>query len=558
MALPPDASVDASMNSFAVRAVAGKGGDLSAGVATTEFESSLAARMPAWRKLAIFFAMAVGQFMALLDIQIVVASMSSIQAGLAASLDEIDWIQTAYLMAEIVMIPLSAYLAQALSTRWVFAGSAALFTLTSLLCGVAWDLPSMVVFRAIQGFVGGAMIPLAFATGFTFFDGAEAAMATAVLGVMSTLAPTLGPAIGGWVTDALGWRWLFFVNILPGSAVALAMVGLGRFERAEPRLLLKVDWLHAASLAGFLGGLQYVLEEGPQRQWFQDRAVAAMAWVAGVCGVVFLERCFFSPRPLVNISPFRERGFVAASILSFAIGFGIFTSVYLTPVFLARVRGYSSTDIGETVFIAGVFMTLSAGPAAWLAARVDLRLMMTVGLIFYVISFWMMSALGADWGFWELFAPQVVRGVAILFTMVAVVGMALRDMPDDELKDASGFNNLTRNLGGTVGIALVNTWLIIFTQEHAAALVQGFGRNGSAARDALTGLVTRFAENGLDPARGQGVAAETVMQTVGGQALTLAFDDVFRIIAWLFVACLVVVPFCRGGPMTHRERRHHH
>jgi DHA2 family multidrug resistance protein len=210
------------------------------------------------------------------------------------------------------------------------------------------------------------------------------------------------------------------------------------------------------------------------------------------------------------------------------------------------------------VFVAGVFMTLSAGPAAWLAARTDLRIMMTVGLILYVISFWMMSWLGADWGFWELFAPQVVRGVAVLFTMVAVVGMALRDMPDDELKDASGFNNLTRNLGGTVGIALCNTWLIVFTQQHAAALVQGFGRNGTEARDALTGLVTRFAENGVDPARGQGVAAQTVLQGVAGQSLTLAFDDVFRIIAWLFVACLVLVPFCRGGPMTQREQRHHH
>ena len=525
---------------------------------TADFGAAPAFVLPPWRKLAIFFAMAVGQFMALLDIQIVVASMSSIQAGLSASLDEIDWIQTAYLMAEIVMIPLAAYLAQALSTRWVFVGSAAFFTVTSLLCGAAWDLPSMVVFRAIQGFVGGAMIPLAFATGFTFFDGAEAAMATAVLGVMSTLAPTLGPAIGGWITDVLGWRWLFFVNIPPGLVVALSLVMLGRFEKAHPRLLLHIDWLHAASLAGFLGGLQYVLEEGPQRQWFQDRGVSAFAWIAGVSGVVFLERCFFSPRPLVNIAPFRQRGFVAASLLSFVIGFGIFTSVYLTPVFLARVRDYSSLEIGSTVFIAGMFMTLSAGPAAWLAARVDLRIMMMMGLILYVISFWMMSYLTEDWGFWELFWPQVIRGAAVLFSMVSVVGMALRDMPDDWLKDASGFNNLMRNLGGAVGIAACNTWLIQFTQLHAASLVQGLGSGAADTREVAAALVTRLAAGGLGETRGQGVAAEAVLRGLAGQALTLAFDDVFRIIAWLFVACLLVVPFCRGGPMTHRERRHHH
>ncbi|HZZ88428.1 MAG TPA: DHA2 family efflux MFS transporter permease subunit [Caulobacteraceae bacterium] len=511
-----------------------------------------------WRKLAIFLVMAVGQFMALLDIQIVVASMSSIQGGLSASLDEIDWIQTAYLMAEIVMIPLSAYLAQALSTRWVFVASAALFTLTSLFCGAAWDLPSMMVFRAIQGFVGGAMIPLAFSTGFTFFDGPKAAVATAILGVISTLAPTLGPAIGGVITDTLGWRWLFFVNIAPGALVALALVMLGQFENAEPRLLLKIDWLHAASLAGFLGGLQYVLEEGPRRQWLGDRAVAAMAWVCAVSGVVFLERCFFSPRPLVNIAPFRERGFTAASVLSFFIGFGIFTSVYLTPVFLAGVRGYTSIAIGETVFIAGVFMTLSAGPAAWLAARIDLRIMMAVGLVLYVISFWMMSYLGPDWGFRELFLPQAVRGVAVLFTMVPVVGMALRDMPDEELKDASGFNNLMRNLGGAVGIAAVNTWLIEFSRVHAASLLQSAGKGSDTATTLMTELATRFGQNGLDLASVRGMAAQTLVQAASVQALALAFDDVFRITAWIFAACLVLVPFCRGGPMSQRARGHHH
>jgi DHA2 family multidrug resistance protein len=531
---------------------------LAVAAALDELEEAPAFAIPEWRKLAIFLVMAVGQFMALLDIQIVVASMSSIQGGLSASLDEIDWIQTAYLMAEIVMIPLSAYLAQALSTRWVFVASAALFTLTSLFCGAAWDLPSMMAFRAVQGFVGGAMIPLAFSTGFAFFDGPKAAVATAILGVISTLAPTLGPAIGGVITDTLGWRWLFFVNIVPGLAVAGLLIALGKFEKAEPRLLLKIDWLHATSLAVFLGGLQYVLEEGPRRQWFGDRGVAAMAWTCAVAGVVFLERCFFSPRPLVNIAPFRERGFSAASVLSFFIGFGIFTSVYLTPVFLAGVRGFSSIEIGETVFISGVFMTLSAAPAAWLASRVDLRALMAIGLVLYLASFWMMSALGPDWGFRELFWPQAVRGVAVLFTMVPVVGMALRDMPDDELKDASGFNNLFRNLGGAVGIAAVNTWLIDFSRLHAQSLANGLGHGSDVATTTLRGLVVRFGQNGIEPMRGAGIAARTLAQRLSVQALALAFDDVFRLTAWIFAACLILVPLCRGGPMSQRVRGRHH
>lgn len=510
--------------------------------------------MSEWRKHAIFFFMAVGQFMALLDIQIVVASLNSIQAGLSASRDEIDWLQTAYLMAEIVMIPLSAYLAQALSTRWVFVASAGLFTLTSLLCGAAWDLPSMIAFRAVQGFVGGAMIPLAFATGFAFFDGAQAALATAVLGVMSTLAPTLGPAIGGWITDTLGWRWLFFINIAPGLMVALPLIALGRYEKAEPRLLRKIDWLHAASLAAFLGGLQFVLQEGPGRQWLEDRSVAAMAWVALIAGVVFFERCLFSPQPLVNLAPFRLKGFAAASVLSFIVGAGIFTGVYLTPVFLAQVRDFTSLDIGLTVFVSGAFMLLSTAPAAWLATRMDLRLVLAIGLVLFVASFWMMSAMGPEWGFWELFWPQAVRGVAMLFCVVPVVGMALKDMPEEELRDASGINNLTRNLGGTVGIAVVNTGLIGFAQLHGALILQALGRGGETS-SALASLATRFGAAGMGPLQGGEFAVRVASDRIAAQALTLAFDDVFRLSAWIFLGCLVILPFCRGGPMTQGPRR---
>src|SRR3954451_19627903 len=177
------------------------------------------ATLPERRKLLIFAIMAFGQFMALLDIQIVAASLNSIQAGLNAGPDEIAWVQTAYLMAEIVMIPLAAFLSQALSTRWLFTLSAALFTISSALCGMAWDIDSMVLFRVIQGFVGGAMVPTVFATGFVLFTGKQRAAIPAILGAIAVLAPTLGPTVGGWLTDVAGWRWIFYINIIPGIVV---------------------------------------------------------------------------------------------------------------------------------------------------------------------------------------------------------------------------------------------------------------------------------------------------------------------------------------------------
>jgi DHA2 family multidrug resistance protein len=372
--------------------------------------------------------------------------------------------------------------------------------------------------------------------------------------VISTLAPTLGPTIGGWITDSFSWRWLFFINVAPGVTVTVALVVLGPIDRAEPRLLAKIDWLHAASLTAFLGGLQFVLEEGPRRQWLQDRTVAVVAWTAAVACAVFVERCIFSKNPLVRIAPFRRQGFIAASLLSFAIGFGLYTSVYLTPVYLAQVRGYSSLAIGSTVSVTGLFMTLSAAPAAWLVTRFDQRLVMAGGLGLFVISFLMMSDIGADWGFWELFWPQAVRGVAVLFTMVPAVGLALSGLPAGELRDASGLTNLMRNLGGAVGIALVNTALLNFFGLHAAALARSAGGVRGGALTALGGLAQFFGLGGYDPERSRIMAAATFGQSVSVQALALAFGDVFRLCAWVFAACFLVAPFCRPGPMTEAKR----
>src|SRR3569623_539189 len=308
-----------------------------------------AAGLTEGRKVLIFALMAFGQFMALLDIQIVAGSLNSIQAGLSAGPDEIAWVQTAYLMAEIVMIPLAAFLSQALSTRWLFTASAALFTLSSLMCGLAWDINSMIAFRAIQGFVGGAMVPTVFATGFAMFEGPKRAMIPAILGMVSTLAPTLGPSVGGWITEVADWRWLFFINIVPGLLVSVALPVLGKVDEANPGMLKRIDWLHVGSLAVFLGALQYVLEEGPRHEWFNDVGVSTADWLSAVGCVVFFGRTFFSTMPVLKLTPFRRPTFAMACVLNVVSGFGLYAATYLTPVYLGRVRGYSSLQIGVPV-----------------------------------------------------------------------------------------------------------------------------------------------------------------------------------------------------------------
>jgi DHA2 family multidrug resistance protein len=499
------------------------------------------------RKLAIFAIMAFGQFMALLDTQIVAASLNSIQAGLSAGPDEIAWVQTAYLMAEIVMIPLAAYLSQAISTRWLFTASAVLFTLSSLLCGMAWSIQSMIVFRAVQGFVGGAMVPTVFATGFALFTGKKRAMIPAILGMVSTLAPTLGPSLGGYITDVWSWHWLFFINIVPGVLIAILLPLLGKVDEPNLSMLKRIDWLHVLSLALFLGALQYVLEEGPRYQWFEDETIKTVAFVSFVGFLVFLERSFYSTMPVLKLTPFRNPTFALACILNLVIGFGLYSSVYLTPVFLGRVRGFSSLDIGTTVFVAGIFMVFSAPLAARLTTLVDQRVVISVGLSLFAISLWMFSYVTSSWGFDELFIPQALRGFALLLCIVPSVGMALNGLGPEELRFGSGLFNLMRNLGGAVGIATVTTWLQDFGRANGSRL----GEAVTAEKlDMLRGVASRFSSLSPDPAHARQMFEGQLAQLVSREALTLAFQDVFTLMAGIFIAALLIVPFCKTPKLS--------
>ncbi|WP_183112218.1 DHA2 family efflux MFS transporter permease subunit [Sphingomonas sp. So64.6b] len=502
-------------------------------------------KLPDRIKFLIFGVMAFGQFMALIDIQIVAASLNEVRAGLSASADEISWVQTAYLMAELVMIPFAAFLAQSMSTRWLFALSAGLFTLASALCGLAWSIESMIAFRALQGFVGGAMVPTVFATGFAMFEGKQRAMIPAILGMVSVLAPTLGPTLGGWITDAAGWRWVFYINIIPGTLVCLLAIAFIRVDRANPSMLKRIDWVHLAAMAVFLGGLQYVLEEGPRNDWFDDTAIATGAWFSFVAFLLFLERSFRSPSPIVNLSPFRRPTFIFACVFNLVIGFGLYSATYLVPLFLGQVRGYNASEIGTTVFIAGVVQMLGVPIAASLSQRVDPRILITFGLSLFALGLWLFSFMTPEWGFAALFWPQAVRSFAIMLCIVPSVTLALSGFAGPELRYASGLFNLMRNLGGAIGIALVNTWLQDGARLHALRISEALGSMGDGAATMIARLAARFGQTTPDPDRALLMAKATLGHVVGGEALTLAFNDVFRIMAWLFIAALVLVPFCR-------------
>jgi DHA2 family multidrug resistance protein len=483
------------------------------------------------RRLVAFLAMVFGMFMAILDIQIVSASLTEIQAGLAASSDEVSWVQTAYLIAEVVMIPLSGFLSRALGTRIVFAASAAGFTVASFMCGQSNSIDEMIVWRAAQGFIGGGMIPTVFATAFTIFPRSKIALVSPMIGLVATMAPTIGPTVGGYLTDAFSWHWLFFVNVVPGIAVTLASLVLIDFDKPDFALLRRLDWFGLAFMAGFLGSLEYVLEEGPRNDWFSDDTILTFAWTCGISAVLFFWRALSTAVPIVDLRSFTNRNFALGSLFSFVLGIGLYGLTLLYPLYLGQIRGYNALMIGETMFISGLAMFLTAPVAGKLADKLDARIMLMFGFLCFAAGTWGMTYVTRDWDFWELLWPQIFRGVGMMLAIVPINSVALGALPPDRVKNASGLYNLMRNLGGAVGLAGINTLLNDRTDLHLARLHEALTWVRPPVLEALDGFAAHFQSFG---GGAKAVAMKQLMMVTHRQGVVMAFGDVFLMLTVAF------------------------
>ncbi len=500
-----------------------------------------------WIKgLVPFVVMCVGMFIALLDIQIVASSLQDIGGGLSAAQDQISWVQTAYLIAEIVMIPLSGWLTRVFSTRWLFTASAVGFTIASMLCGLAWSIQSMIAFRALQGLLGASMIPTVFTSSFHYFQGARRVYSAAVIGTIASVAPTLGPVIGGWITDTLNWHWLFYVNLVPGVAISLSVPLLVKIDEPNLKLLKDADYLGISLLAIFLATLEYVLEEGTRWNWFDDSTIKICAYVAGVSGLLFIVRSLTFDRPVVDLRALGNRNFSVGCILSFITGIGIFSTIYLTPLFLGYVRGFSAWQTGTAIFSTGAASLIGVPIYIVLAKRLDTRWLMMLGLASFAAAMWTYSAITHDWGAGELLVPQILRGLPQVFAVAPSVNLGLGSLPPDRLKYASGLFNMMRNLGGAVGIAVCGAILNARTNFHFVAIASNLTpANGAMTR--LVNEVTRRYGDVLGSRQAGHVAAlKQLFELAHREASTLAYADAFRAIMIAFIVATFLVPLLRN------------
>lgn len=496
---------------------------------------------------AAFMCMLFGNFMAILDVQVVASSLNEIQAGLSATPEETSWLQTSYLIAEVIAIPLSGFLSRLMSTRIYYAISAFGFTLASIFCAMSTSLEEMIVFRSIQGFMGGGMIPTTFAALFLLFEPHERIRGTVLLGLVSTLAPSIGPTVGGYLTAALSWHWIFLVNVVPGVLVMFGVLRLLHVDAPNWSLARRIDWLGMFALAVFLGGMQYALEEGPRQDWFDSNEVTVTV-LAVFCGaVIFFWRSVHYPEPLVNLKPLLDRNFAVCVACSFALGVAVYGASYLLPLFLGQVRQYNAAQIGSVMVITGMTMFCAAPLSAVLSKHIDHRLQVAIGMVLIATSMYFNGHLTSESDGEQLLLPQVLRGVGILMFMVPLTEMAMATLPAELVHGASGLFNLARNLGGAFGLAFLNTYLVNHFRMRGAQLRESMDPHGWHLPELLA------ASEGLDnlPAgeSSEIIAYSLLTKVLEQQALVLAFND----------AMLSCIPlFLFGLPLLLLLRRSRH
>ena len=484
-----------------------------------------------------------GAFMAILDIQITNSSLRDILGTLSATPEEGSWISTSYLVAEIVVIPLTGLLCRIFSMRLFMLGTTLLFLIFSTLCGNAWSLESMIVFRMMQGLTGGAMIPLSMTLVMLKLPLHKRAVGMALFGLMVTLAPALGPTVGGYLSEMYGWPSIFYINWIPGILL-LAGIAYG-LEIAPTNLALlgTMDWLGIGFMALGLGSLTIFLEEGNLKDWFDSNFIITFAGLAVVGLLGWVTTSLYEKSPFVNLKLYTQRNFFVSAILSAVFGVALYGSVFLMPLFLGQVIDYTPLQIGQVTAWFGLPQLLIMPFVARLSAKVDNRILCSFGLLLYGISCFMNANLDATTGYDDLVWTHVVRALGHPFIMLTLSNFAIRDVPAHDMPSASSLYNMTRHLGGSVGIALLATLLTNREHFHSARLGESVSLFSSTTQARLDILTQNFIAHGVEPSTAANQAIAALNNVVRRESYVLAYNDCFWIIGIVLIACIGVVWF---------------
>jgi len=481
-------------------------------------------------------------FMVVLDSSVANVALPHIAGNLSASTDESTWVLTSYLVANAIMLPAAGWIARRIGRKKLLLISILIFTLASLLCGMALTMPMLIVARVLQGIGGGGMQPLAQSILLESFPPRQHGTAMAAYGVGVIVAPIIGPTLGGWITDSYSWRWIFYIN-LPIGILALFMVNLFVEDPPYLRKVFRgaIDYLGFGLLALWLGSLQLVLDKGQEADWFEAPWVCWTTAISTIALVLFIIRELTDHEPIVQLRVFFDRNFAVGTLITCTYGFVMYASTAMLPLFLQTLLGYSALQSGLSVSPRGLGSMVSMILIGFLVRRIDGRILMAIGFILLCASTWMLGHVNLQIGMSSVVLPNLVNGFAMGFIWVPLTTMTLSLLRKQDMGNATGIYNLMRNIGGSIGIASVTTMLVRGSQIHQNYLAANAGAGNPIEGGFVRGFQARLFSQGADMVTAHQQALGALYRSVQQQSALLAYTDNFHLLAILSLLCIPLV-----------------
>ncbi len=493
------------------------------------------------RKWMITLTVMSGMIMSALDMSIVNVALPHMRGSLSASVEEITWVSTGYILSNVIIMPIVAFLSSRFGRRNFYIFSVLIFTGASMLCGVAWNLTSMVIFRIIQGIGGGALIPLSQSILRETYPPEEQAMAMGIYGMGIVLGPALGPTLGGWLTDNYSWPWIFYINVPIGIINILMIL---RFIE-DPHFLVrekgKVDAAGLFFMMCGLGALQIMLEQGEQLNWFESDFIIYLAVAAAIGLVLFVWQELYTEKPAVTLRILKDINFSSATFLGGILGLALMSSLFVLPLFLQQLLGYPAFDSGLALLPRSLAMALIMPIAGRIYNKIGPRILIGIGLFLNAVSFYQFSVLSLDVGFWDIFLPQFLQGIGFGMIFVSLSTAALSTIEKHMLTAATGLYNVVRQVFGSIGIALAATILDRGDNFNRARLMEHITIFGDSTNHMLRSLTQYFYSRGMDMVDAQNKALKAVEEIVMRQASMLSFNYLFSLIAVLFIISMPLI-----------------
>ena len=486
----------------------------------------------------------------IVDTTIVNVALNDMRGSLGASLTDIAWVITAYAIANVIIIPMTSWLSKQFGRRNYFATSIIIFTIASFLCGNATSLGEIIIFRFIQGLGGGALLVTAQTIITESYPIAKRGMAQAIYGMGVIVGPTLGPPLGGYIVDNYSWPFIFYINIPIGIiATILTIIYVRSPKYGEKLKAFQVDWIGILLLMGFIGSLQYVLEHGQQDDWFTDSVITTLSVTSLFSFILFLWREVTYEHPIVNLRVLKDGNLRIGTIMTFILGFGLYGSTFIIPIYTQSILGYTATDAGMILVPSSIMTGIMMPFIGKLLQRgVPQKYLVTLGFAtFFLYSLWMYNVMTPDTGTEHFFWPLVVRGFGLGLLFVPITTLSLSTLKGKDIGDGAAFTGMTRQLGGSFGIAIITTFLARFNQQHRVDLIPNLSSVDTNVQERINGLQQLFMSRGFSPNEALARAYQSLDFAVTKQAAVLSYMDVFIYLGVLFLICIPFVMFIKKG-----------